>query len=151
MAIDHRLYDLDLPAGVDLQGGGVPRDIEMITLTRREIMFLLSPIQDYNRRMAFVKVGRLSLLAPESVMEAAVGDNFYAICNAGGEIHVFSGLCPHRGGPLGQGAINGTRLSCPWHAWEFDCRTGKHDYNSEIKLASFPVQLSGDDILIDIP
>ena len=55
-------------------------------------------------------------------MEALVGDGTYAVCNAGGEIHALDGICPHAGGPLGQGALHGTTLVCPWHAWEFDCR-----------------------------
>ena len=101
--------------------------------------------------MAFVKVGSVSRLAPGAVMEASVGAAYYAICNVEGSIHVLTGTCPHRGGPLGQGAINGANLTCPWHAWEFDCRTGEHDYNPAVKIATFPVQVSGDDILIDIP
>jgi len=101
--------------------------------------------------MAFVKVGSLSVLPPGSVMEVHVGDGTYAVCNAGGEIHALDGICPHAGGPLGQGALHGTTLVCPWHAWEFDCRTGEHDYNPAVRVATYPVQVIGDEILIDIP
>src|SRR6476646_2809117 len=101
--------------------------------------------------MPFVKVGSVSRLAPGSVMEASVTGNFYAICNVDGRIHAVSGDCPHRGGPLGQGALHGSSLTCPWHAWEFDCRTGAHDYNPDVKVSTFPVQVLGDDSLIDIP
>jgi nitrite reductase (NADH) small subunit len=101
--------------------------------------------------MAFVKVGSVSRLAPGSVMEASVGADYYAICNVDGRIHALAGSCPHRGGPLGQGAVNGSNLTCPWHAWEFDCRTGANDYNPTVIVATFAVQVLGDDILIDIP
>ena len=101
--------------------------------------------------MAFVKVGTLSRLAAGSVTEASIGREHYAICNVDGRIHALAGTCPHRGGPLGQGAVNGASLTCPWHAWEFDCSTGANDYNPEVKIATFTVQISGDDILIDIP
>jgi len=94
--------------------------------------------------MPFVKVGSLAKLPPGSVMEAQVGDGTYAICNAGGEIHVLDGICPHAGGPLGQGALHGTTLVCPWHAWEFDL-------DDALILAKFPVKIEGDDILIDVP
>jgi nitrite reductase/ring-hydroxylating ferredoxin subunit len=105
--------------------------------------------------MAFVKVGSLSTLPPGSVMEVHVGDGTYAVCNAGGEIHALDGICPHAGGPLGQGALHGTTLVCPWHAWEFDCRApvtnpGAHDLDGFL-LARFPVKIQGDDILIDVP
>jgi nitrite reductase (NADH) small subunit len=101
--------------------------------------------------MAFVRVGSVSRLTPGSVMEAPIEDDYYAICNVDGRIHALAGTCPHRGGPLGQGAVNGGNLTCPWHAWEFDCRTGANDYSPDVKVATFPVQVSGDDILIDIP
>ena len=101
--------------------------------------------------MAWVPVATLSQLTAGSVIEASRGDEFYAICNVGGQIHALSGICPHRGGPLGQGAINGRSLTCPWHAWEFDCRTGAHDYNPSVRIATFPVRIEGDSILIDIP
>ena len=95
--------------------------------------------------------GSLSQLAPGSVVEASFGEDRYAICNVGGRIHALAGACPHRGGPLGQGAINGADLTCPWHGWEFDCRTGVHDYNPAVQVATFPVRVVGDDILIDTP
>ena len=99
--------------------------------------------------MPFVKVGSVSKLPPGSVMEAMVGDGTYAICNADGKIHAVDGICPHSGGPLGQGALHGHILVCPWHAWEFDCRdNGMED---GLTLAKFPVKIDGDAILIDVP
>jgi nitrite reductase/ring-hydroxylating ferredoxin subunit len=41
-------------------------------------------------------------------------------------------------------------LVCPWHAWEFDCKTGENDYNPSIRQRRFVVTLQGDDILVDI-
>jgi nitrite reductase (NADH) small subunit len=99
--------------------------------------------------MPFLKVAELSKLPPGSVMEALVGDGTYAICNAGGEIYALDGICPHSGGPLGQGALHGTTLVCPWHAWEFDCRY--HETGDGSWVAKFPVKIDGDDILIDVP
>ena len=101
--------------------------------------------------MAFVKVGTLSTLDPDSVMEAEVGEKTFAICNSGGELSAFEGVCPHEGGPLGQGNVDGGRLICPWHAWEFDCRSGVNDFDETVQLVKFPVKVEGDDILIDIP
>jgi nitrite reductase (NADH) small subunit len=103
--------------------------------------------------MPFVKVGSLSKFPPGSVMEALVGEGTYALCNAGGEIYALDGICPHSGGPLGQGALHGTTLVCPWHAWEFDCRTGVNSGASEMDdlVAKFTVKIDGDDILVDVP
>src|SRR5438270_6909732 len=101
--------------------------------------------------MPLVKIGPLSALPPGSVMQAAVGEETFAICNSAGELHALDGICPHAGGPLGQGALHGTTLVCPWHAWEYDCVTGEHDRNPELKLQKFAVKVEGSDILIDIP
>ena len=101
--------------------------------------------------MPFVKVGSLAAFPPGSVMEALVGEGTYAICNAGGEVHAVDGICPHAGGPLGHGALHGTTLVCPWHAWEYDCRSGANELDDSLVLAKFPVKIQGDDILIDVP
>ncbi len=101
--------------------------------------------------MAFCKVGSLSKLPPGTAMQVEVGPDAYAICNVDGELHALEGHCPHASGPLGQGALHGHMLVCPWHAWEFDCRTGGLDVDPEYKIPKFPVTVQGDDILIDVP
>ena len=100
--------------------------------------------------MPLVKVASLAALPPGSLMEAQVGGNTYAICNADGEIHALDGICPHAGGPLGHGALHGTTLVCPWHAWEYDCRTGANDFDDSLRLAKVPVKIEGDEILIEV-
>ena len=99
--------------------------------------------------MAFVKVGSLSALPPGSVMEAILGDDTYAISNCDGELHALWGICPHAGGPIGQGTLQGCVVVCPWHEWAYDCRTGENDFDPAIKLDRFAVKVEGDDILID--
>jgi nitrite reductase (NADH) small subunit len=101
--------------------------------------------------MAFVKVGTISALPPDSLQEVKAGENFYALCNVAGEVHALSGTCLHRGGPLGQGALHDTYIVCPWHAWEWDCRTGANDFDPTQKVATYPVKIEGEDILIDVP
>jgi len=101
--------------------------------------------------MPFVKVGTLSALPPDSVMEAEVHGNTYAICNIGGTLRAYDGVCPHAGGPLGQGNIQDGRLICPWHAWEYNIFTGVNDIDETVKLAAFPIKAEGDDILVDVP
>ena len=101
--------------------------------------------------MPFVKVGSTGVLPPDSLVEVTLGENCYALCNVAGEVYAMAGLGLHRGGPLGQGALHGSHVVCPWHAWEWDCRTGANDYNPDQKMATYPVKIEGEDILIDIP
>ncbi len=101
--------------------------------------------------MPLVKVGTLSALPPGSVTEVMVNGQPYAICNVDGAVHALNGVCIHRGGPLGQGQIHDGRIVCPFHMWEFDCATGEYDYDPSKRVATYPVKVEGDDILIEAP
>ena len=101
--------------------------------------------------MSLVKVAHLSQLPADSVTEVTVGNDIYALCNVGGRVTALSGTCLHRGGPLGQGALHGNYVVCPWHAWEWDCQTGANDYDPSQKVATFAVHVEGDDILLEVP
>lgn len=101
--------------------------------------------------MPFIRVGKLSALPPESAMEVMVGEQPYAICHSGGAIHALNGICLHRGGPLGQGQIHDGRVVCPYHLWEFDCRTGEYDYDPSKRVETYEVRVEGGDIFLRVP
>ena len=42
----------------------------------------------------------------------------------GHEVYAIGDRCPHRGGPLHKGTLDGDVVTCPWHGSEFDVRTG---------------------------
>jgi nitrite reductase (NADH) small subunit len=100
--------------------------------------------------MAFVKVGALKLLRPGSAMQVEIGDNAVAVCNVGGILYAIDGICPHSGGPLGHGALDGPILTCPYHAREFDCRTGTSDTDGYLPLTTYPVKVEDGEILVDL-
>lgn len=58
------------------------------------------------------------------VRELAVAGRTLCIANVEGRISVLDGLCPHQGGPLGEGMIEEGKLVCPWHLYAFDVTTG---------------------------
>jgi nitrite reductase/ring-hydroxylating ferredoxin subunit len=99
----------------------------------------------------FIKVATLSQVPPESVIEVIVGDQPYAICHTGGAVRALSGVCLHRGGPLGQGQIHDGHVLCPYHLWAFDCATGAYDYDSAKRVATFEVKVEDGDILVQVP
>jgi nitrite reductase/ring-hydroxylating ferredoxin subunit len=100
--------------------------------------------------MALVKAGSASALEPGRIMEVRLGKRRIAVCNVDGALHAVDGICPHNGGPLAHGALHGSVIVCPWHAWEFDCVTGEYDLNSDVRLRTYPVVVSGGDILVDV-
>ena len=101
--------------------------------------------------MAFVKVASVDEVGEGTVREAMVGDTPYAICHVGGRITALVGICPHRGGPLGQGAIHGQNVVCPWHAWEWNCATGENDMDATKKVGVVEVKVEEGYILLNLP
>jgi|SRR6185312_2368351 len=101
--------------------------------------------------MPFVRVGHVTQVAPESVMEVMIEGEPYAICNTGGTFSALSGVCIHRGGPLGQGQIHEGRVVCPYHMWEFDCATGAYDYDPSKCAPTFEVKVEGGEIFVQVP
>lgn len=69
-----------------------------------------------------------------------VKDEFFALNNA----------CLHRGGPLGEGDLDGYQIVCPWHGWTYDVRTGAFEIIPTLKVRSYPVRREGDSILVEI-
>lgn len=101
--------------------------------------------------MPWIQLAKTTDLPPGSLVEIARGDDLYAVCNVDGEIRALSGVCPHQGGPLGEGALNGNLVMCPWHMWEFDSATGVCALNEDVRIPTYPVRIEDGAILADIP
>jgi nitrite reductase/ring-hydroxylating ferredoxin subunit len=101
--------------------------------------------------MALIRIASLDELPEGRLLQRQAGGTPVVVCNDKGKIHAFFGLCPHRNGPLGQGNLVDGCIVCPWHAWEFSVEKGELDYNPEIKLQRYGVEIQGDDVLVDIP
>ena len=102
--------------------------------------------------MAFVKVGSLKLLPPGSATHLEMDDgSALAVCTVAGDLYAIDGICPHAGGPLGHGALDGSILTCPFHGWEFECRTGTMP-GDDLKLqATYPVKVEDGEIFVELP
>jgi nitrite reductase (NADH) small subunit len=100
--------------------------------------------------MGFQKVGTVADIPENGLTEMLAGDRPLAVCRVDGNIHVIEGTCPHRGGSLGYGALHGTTVVCPWHAWEFDCTTGGATFSERVQLRKFEVKVEGGDIFVDV-
>ena len=42
-----------------------------------------------------------------------------------GEVKAYSGVCPHLGGPLLEGPLRDDIVTCPWHSYDWDLRSGR--------------------------
>jgi len=99
----------------------------------------------------FVKLASLADVPPGGGLEVEHDGRIYAIFNIDGVISAIDGLCPHQGGPLAEGEVCGTVVTCPWHGWQFDVRTGQPLYGGRTYQPVFEVKIVGEDVLVAVP
>ena len=73
-----------------------------------------------------------------------------AFFNVDGKICAIENHCLHRGGPLGDGHLEGTQVTCPWHAWQFDVKTGKCHPMEGAKQKTFKTKIEKDQIFVEM-
>ena len=98
----------------------------------------------------FVKVVAVADLPPGKCMEALVDGKAVALFNVSGDFHAISNTCVHRGGPLGQGVLDGKLVLCPWHAWAYDVTTGASDANPELGVAKYEAKVEDGQVLVKV-
>ena len=96
------------------------------------------------------RVADVSELPPGTGKEVMAGDQVVALFNVEGAIHALDGICPHAGGPLAEGTLRGTIITCPWHGWQFDVTDGRNCLNPKICHTRFKVRVEGTDVYVDI-
>ncbi|KAK6434908.1 hypothetical protein LTR95_008907 [Oleoguttula sp. CCFEE 5521] len=91
---------------------------------------------------------RLPTLSP-SVCSVADTSN----STLGWTYYAMESVCPHAGGPMADSHVDledsGYVASCPWHAYDFDLRTGESSFG--VKACVFPVVISDDLVSVEIP
>jgi 3-phenylpropionate/trans-cinnamate dioxygenase ferredoxin component len=98
----------------------------------------------------FVRVASVSDLPPGTVKQITVGERMIALCNVEGTFYALDNVCIHRGGPLGEGYIDGDKLECPWHGWQFEVKTGCVSFNHNERIPTYEVRVEGLDVLVAI-
>jgi nitrite reductase/ring-hydroxylating ferredoxin subunit len=99
--------------------------------------------------MAFLRAARKDEIPAGSIREFQVNGSTLAISNVGGKFYAINNTCLHRGGPLGQGQLSGTTVTCPWHGWQYEVTTGKVTQNPAVGVACYPLEVRGEDIWVD--
>jgi nitrite reductase/ring-hydroxylating ferredoxin subunit len=98
-----------------------------------------------------VKVAKLSELPPGTSRQVQAGGRAVAVFNVDGTIPAIDGTCTHRGGPLGEGELNGKVVTCPWHGGKFDVTTGAVlGPPPQQGVRGYKVLIEGDSIVIEV-
>jgi len=95
--------------------------------------------------------GKFSLSGSSRIQVAGDLQPGGVLYNVEGTVYATSNVCLHRGGPLGQGLLEGHSVMCPWHAWSWDVRTGENTANPILRIPSYEVRVEGGDVLVRLP
>lgn len=100
---------------------------------------------------ARVRVARVAEIGTGEGRVVEAGGRTLALFNVDGRLYAIDNSCLHRGGPLGEGELEGCVVTCPWHAWRWDVTTGANTNNPAVKVACFPVSVEGDEVVVELP
>jgi NAD(P)H-dependent nitrite reductase small subunit len=98
----------------------------------------------------FVPAIAAASVPPGGAVEVTVDGQSVAIFNVDGTFHALANRCPHRGGPLGQGFVDGAQVSCPWHNYTFDVTTGENVVSADLKVPRYPVKVEDGQVYVKV-
>lgn len=90
-------------------------------------------------------------LAPGELRRVDVGGLHGVVGNVDGAFYALSDSCPHHGASLSDGALSGSRLTCPWHAWSFDITDGRCLVVRSMSAERWELRLVGDAVYVKPP
>ena len=100
--------------------------------------------------LTWFKVADTNAIGIGSVTVVQAGHHTLALSRTEDGWGAVSNRCPHQGGPLGEGLIEGQWLVCPWHGWEYDPKTGETPGPFDDRVACFPVEQRGDGVYVGV-
>ena len=89
----------------------------------------------------FHPVVRADEIPPGTGKTVLVDGRKVALFNVGGRFHAIDDRCPHAGGSLGEGILDGCVVTCPYHFWQFDVRRGCAPEFPEATVVRYEVRL----------
>lgn len=98
----------------------------------------------------FVKVASASEIPEGTGVALEVKGRRVALFNVDGDFHAVDGVCPHQGGPLGEGTLDGSIVTCPLHFWQFDVVRGHAPDLPQARIDKFRVKVEDGAVLIEI-
>jgi nitrite reductase (NADH) small subunit len=101
--------------------------------------------------MARVRIGSSGDVPVGEARVVDAAGKTIALFNVDGTYFAIDNTCAHRGGPLGEGDLDGRVVACPWHGWRWDVTTGANANNPAIKVPCFPVTVEQGEIFVELP
>ena len=96
----------------------------------------------------WIEVCQVSDCPPGTSLELVADERVIALYNVDGAYHAIDGVCPHQGGPLGKGQLDGCIVTCPWHGWQFDVRSGQHQLSPAVAQPTIAVRVEEKSVFV---
>jgi nitrite reductase/ring-hydroxylating ferredoxin subunit len=93
-------------------------------------------------------VAKVEDLPPGSARVVEIGEQEIAVYHCDDGFHATQAHCLHLGGPLARGKLNGCVVTCPWHGWQYDVRTGENEFDRAIVLATYEVVVEDGEVKV---
>lgn len=112
-----------------------------------------------------IEAGKKSNVPQGGMMEIKIEGLNILLANVAGNIYAINNKCPHMGGNLAKGKLDGTVVTCPLHGSQFDVTNGKvirwlkgskllssigKVFKPPDEVKSYNVKLDGDTIFIEL-
>lgn len=95
-------------------------------------------------------VARVEDVPPGGARIVQAGDRELALYNVDGTFYASQSECLHLKGPLGDGVLEGCVITCPWHGWQYDVRTGENEFDRAIVLETFEVVVEDGEVKVAV-
>lgn len=91
--------------------------------------------------MRKIRMTTLAALPPGAIIEKMILAHRVAVVNDNGTIYGIQSECAHMRASLAQGGVKDGVLTCNWHGWQYDLKTGECLTNPGFKLKQYPVEI----------
>ena len=98
----------------------------------------------------FVKVCKTTDIPTGRGKSVEINGKTVAVFNVDGNFYAINDTCAHRGGPLGEGELDGNTVTCPWHGWRYDVTSGANELVPGMPQERYSVKIDGEDVLVEL-
>lgn len=96
----------------------------------------------------FQPVGRIGEFTSGQGKMVTVDGRHVALFRLGEEFYAIDNLCLHKAGPLCEGFIENDVVTCPWHGWSYEIKTGTLVQDPRVGVSKHDVRVEGDVISV---
>ena len=97
-----------------------------------------------------VTVARAEDVPPGTAVRVSAEGRDLALYNVGGAFYASQHECLHLKGPLAQGALEESVITCPWHGWQYDVTTGENEFDRALVLETYEVVVEDGEVKIAV-